>query len=87
MILFTLIRFTNLKCALLSSIVTLVLKPLIFSGNYLMAESEFNEDLVKHERSGGGDRDMGYMLGETISYNGVVLIEHEDSANSTADMH
>ena len=52
-----------------------------------MAESEFNEDLVKHERSGGGDRDMGYMLGETISYNGVVLIEHEDSANSTADMH
>ena len=43
-----------------------------------MAESEFNEDLVAHKFGGGGDRDMGYYRSETLSYNGVVLMELDD---------
>ena len=43
-----------------------------------MAESEFDENLVKHDISAGGDHDQGYGYYETIHYNGVKLIVHED---------
>ena len=47
-----------------------------------MAESEFDENLLKHDQSWGGDHDSGFGVYENISYNGVRIFEHEDIGSS-----
>ena len=43
-----------------------------------MTDSEFNENLVKYEVSGGGDMG-GWAFGESLSYNGFKVMDNYGS--------